>query len=196
VDVRTRLGALPGTDLIAWLAQPGGEPVVRRGAGSPVAGDSRVEAVVETVRGELRFRPGRAGKLDRRGQRWHVDGDLEALALNVDGASIDSREYPDALGRLWSALVAPHSGDVIVSLAEGYECVVWVQTSHIGGGSHGSLLAGDSLAPLLLVGFEPGTEASRDQWRITDVAALVRGHFGLQDEYEMEWPRSEAGASA
>ena len=28
-DVRTRLGALPGTDLVAWLARPDGSPVVR-----------------------------------------------------------------------------------------------------------------------------------------------------------------------
>ena len=68
-------------------------------------------------------------------------------ALTVDGPAIDSTGYPDALDRLWSALVNPHSGDVIVSLAEGYECVDWGQTSHVGGGSHGSLLASDSLAP-------------------------------------------------
>lgn len=194
-DVRTRLGAMPGTDLIAWLAHPDGSPVVRRTAGSPVGDDPKVEAVIETVRGELRFRPGRAGKLDWRGRRWHVDGDLEALGLTVDGGAIDSADYPDALGRLWSALVAPHSGDVIISLAEGYECVDWGQTSHVGGGSHGSLLAGDSLAPLLLVGFEPGIESSREQWRITDVAGLVRSHFGLEDDYDLEFPeRPVAGA--
>ena len=96
----------------------------------------------------------------------------------MDGAAIDSTDYPDALARLWSALVNPHSGDVIVSLAEGYECVDWGQTSHVGGGSHGSLLASDSLAPLVLVGFEEGTEKKHEQWRITDIAELVRGHFG------------------
>ncbi len=139
---------------------------------------------METKRGELRFRPGRAGKRDRRGRRWHVSGDLDALGLAVDGAAIDSTDYPDALARLWSALVNPHSGDVIVSLAEGYECVDWGQTSHVGGGSHGSLLASDSLAPLVLVGFEEGTEEKHDQWRITDIAGLVRGHFGVAAEVE------------
>ncbi|MEJ7876010.1 MAG: alkaline phosphatase family protein, partial [Solirubrobacterales bacterium] len=173
-DVRLRLKALKGTDLVCWLAGSDGQPVVRREAGSPVADDPGVEAVVETARGELRFRPGRAGKRDRRGKRWHVEGELAALGLSVGDGTVESATYPDGLGRLWSALVAPHSGDVIVSLAEGYECVDWGQTSHVGGGSHGSLLAGDSLCPLLLVGFDPGTENAHEQWRITDVAPLVR----------------------
>jgi len=83
----------------------------------------------------------------------------------------------------------------MISLAEGYECVDWGATSHVGGGSHGSLLAGDSLCPLLLVGFEPGIEARREQWRITDVAGLVRGHFGIGAAYAIEWPE-HSGASA
>ena len=195
-EVRSRLGALDGSDLVAWLAHADGSPIVRRTAGSPLADDPRTEAVVETERGELRFRPGRAGKRDKRGRRWHLEGEHAALALSVNGGEVESAGYPDGLGRLWDALVAPHSGDVLISLAEGYECVDWGQTSHVGGGSHGSLLAGDSLCPLLLVGFSDGVEDTHEQWRITDVAALVRGHFGLQDEYEMEWPRSEAGASA
>ena len=196
-DVRARLHALEGTDLVAWLAAPDGEPIVRRSAGSPLGGDPKVEAVVETERGELRFRPGKAGKRDRRGRRWHLDGELDALGLVTDGPAVDSAAYPDGLGRLWSALVAPHTGDVIVSLAEGYECVDWGQTSHLGGGSHGSLLAGDSLAPLALIGFPEGTLGQRDQWRLTDVAPLIRAHFGLADEEEIEWiEQTPAGAKA
>ena len=57
----------------------------------------------------------------------------------------------------------------------------WGGTSHAGCGSHGSLRAGDSLCPLLLVGFDPGTAELRDQWRLCDVAELVRAHFGLGD---------------
>jgi hypothetical protein len=194
-DVRSRLGALAGTDLVAWLAHADGTPIIRRTAGSPLPDDPRTEAVIETARGELRFRPGRAGKRDKRARRWHLDGELDALGLSVDGTAVDSALYPDALGRLWDALVAPHSGDVIVSLAEGYECVDWGQTSHVGGGSHGSLLASDSLCPLLLVGFDPGIETRREQWRITDVAPLVREHFGLEDDGWVEVP-PRAAASA
>lgn len=195
--VRERLGALEGTDLVAWLAGADGRPVIRRTAGSPLESDPKVEAVVESDRGQLRFRPGQAGKEDRRGARWHLTGSLEALELTDTDGAIDSSAYPDGLARLWSALVAPHSGDILVSLEEGFECVDWGQTSHVGGGSHGSLMAGDSLAPLLLVGLEPGVEETRDQWRITDVAGLVRGHFGLEEPAAIEVAdTAHAGASA
>ena len=179
-DVRARVRAMDGTDLVCWLAAADGSAIVRDSAGSPAAADPRVEAVVESGGRELRFRPGRGGR-DRRGLEWRVKGDLGALALERRDGVLTSDAYPDALGRLWSALTAPHAGDVMVSLAEGWECVDWGNTSHVGGGSHGSLHACDSLCPLVLVGFEPGVEATREQWRLSDVAALVRGHFGLED---------------
>ncbi len=176
--VRERIRAMEGTDIVAWLAAGDGSAIVRDAAGSPALDDERVMAVIETERGELRFRPGGRSR-DRRGRQWYLKGDLEALGLERKRGFLLSEDYPDALGRLWSALTAPHAGDVMVSLTEGWECVDWGGTSHAGGGSHGSLLAGDSLCPLLLVGLEPGTAQLHEQWRLCDVAALVRGHFGL-----------------
>jgi hypothetical protein len=90
---------------------------------------------------------------------------------------VDCDEYPDALGRVWAALCAPHCGDLVVSLALGYECVDWGGTTHVGGGSHGSLHRGDSLGPLLFVGCGPQSPAAREQWTLADVAPVVRGHF-------------------
>jgi Type I phosphodiesterase / nucleotide pyrophosphatase len=177
-DVRARVRAMDGTDLVAWLASADGAAIVRESAGSPVLADEHTEAVVERGGRELRFRPGGRAR-DRRGASWHLRGDLGALALERSDGVLTSDEYPDALGRLWSALTAPHAGDVLVSLAEGWECVDWGRTSHTPGGSHGSLRAGDSLCPLVLVGLEPGTAELHEQWRLTDVAALVRAHFGL-----------------
>jgi Type I phosphodiesterase / nucleotide pyrophosphatase len=179
-DVRARIRDMDGTDIVAWLARADGSAIVREHAGSPAALDDRVEAVVESGGRELRFRPGGRAR-DRRGAEWHVGGDLGALGLTRANGVLDSEDYPDGLGRLWAALTAPHAGDVVVSLAEGWECVDWGGTSHAGGGSHGSLLAGDSLCPLLLVGLEPGTAQTREQWRLCDVAALVRAHFGIED---------------
>ena len=179
-DVRARVRDMDGTDIVAWLARPDGSAIVRENAGSPAAGAERVEAVVERGGRELRFRPGGRSH-DRRGMRWHVTGDLGALGLERRDGALTSADYPDGLGRLWAALTAPHAGDVVVSLAEGWECVDWGGTSHAGGGSHGSLRAGDSLCPLLLVGLEPGTAQLRDQWRLCDVAGLIRGHFGLDE---------------
>ena len=179
-DVRARVRDMEGTDIVAWLAAGDGSAIVRDTVGSPVYADERVEAVVESGGRELRFRPGGRSH-DRRGEHWHLQGDLGALGLERRDHVLVSDEYPDGLGRLWAALTAPHAGDVVVSLADGWECVDWGGTSHAGGGSHGSLSAGDSLCPLLLVGLEPGTAELREQWRLCDVAGLVRGHFGLDD---------------
>ncbi len=177
---------------------PTARPVIRRTAGSPLESDPRIEAVVETKRGQLRFRPGERGKegpprralaRDRRprGARVDRDGTARSTARRTPTRSL-------ACGRRSWHL---HSGDVLVSLEEGFECVDWGQTSHVGGGSHGSLMAGDSLAPLLLVGLEPGAESTRDQWRITDVAGLVRAHFGLEDPARAESLNpAHAGAGA
>ena len=67
----------------------------------------------------------------------------------------------------------------MLSLELGFEAVDWGGVSHAGGGSHGSLLAGDSLGPLLFVGCGPASADEREQWSLRDVAPIVRSHFGL-----------------
>jgi hypothetical protein len=174
--VRDRLRSLDGVDLVAWLATGDGDPVEREGVGAP-EGDG-IEAVVERGGAELRFRPGSA-VADRRGNRWDVEGDRGALDAEIRDGVFDSATYPNALERLWSALVAPHAGDVSLSLADGYECVDWGGASHVGGGSHGALSAGDSLSPLLMVGVEPAPAPQPEQWTLRDVRALILNHFGV-----------------
>jgi hypothetical protein len=124
------------------------------------------------------FRPG-TGVEDRRGGRWDFDGEPRVLDAEVREGRFESETYPDALARLWSALTAPHAGDIVCSLAAGYECVDWGGATHVGGGSHGSLHADDSCGPLAMVGFEPGVEGRHEQWALRDVAGLVREHFGV-----------------
>ena len=85
----------------------------------------------------------------------------------------------DALARLWSALTSPHAGDVLVSAADGYECVDWGGVSHVGGGSHGALSREDSLAPLLFVGCGPRRPRRNPQWALRDLAPVILGHFGV-----------------
>jgi hypothetical protein len=168
-SVRRRLRGLDGVDLVAWLSSGNGrEP----------------EAIVESPRGELRFRPGWQLS-DRRGGGWDVEGELGALGIERRDGRLDSGAYPDGLARLWSALKAPNAGDLLVSLTQGYECVDWGGATHVGGASHGALLAGDSLGPLLLCGFEPGVEEAREQWALRDVAALVLEHFGVEGGPEL-----------
>jgi predicted AlkP superfamily pyrophosphatase or phosphodiesterase len=161
--VRNRLRILDGVDLVAWLSlDNGGEP----------------EAVVESPRGELRFRPGSQAS-DRRGAGWDLEGDPSVLGIGRRDGLVDSGAYPDGLARLWAALQAPNAGDLLVSLEQGYECVDWGGATHVGGASHGALLAGDSLGPLVLCGLEPGVDNARDQWALRDVLGLVLGHFGV-----------------
>jgi hypothetical protein len=133
------------------------------------------EAVVRSPRGELRFRPD--GELaDARGRRWSLRGDEAALELRVGNGEVESQTYPDALGRLWSALRCPHSGDVLVSAELGFEFVDWGGADHVGGGSHGSLHRDDSEGVLLLCGLDA---PERAHWSLEDVTPLVLEHFGV-----------------
>ncbi len=165
-SVLTRALALEGVDLVVWLARD--------------AHDRPVEGVVSSPsRGELRFAPG-GDLLDARGVRWHVDGALSVLdaAVRGDEKTLTTPTYPDALARLWSALICPTSGEVLLSAAPGYEFLDWGGAAHVGGGSHGSLHACDSLAPLVLCGVDLPREPPA-QWAIRDVASLVAAHFGV-----------------
>lgn len=170
--VLARLRRLDGVDLVARLSFDNG--------GAP-------EAVVESPRGELRFQPG-SQLVDRRGAGWDAEGELAALSLELDDGRLNDAVYPDGLARLWSALTAPNAGDLLVSLEQGYECVDWGGATHVGGASHGALLAGDSLGPLVLCGFEPGVEEARQQWALRDVAGLVLDHFGAGDDASVAVP--------
>jgi predicted AlkP superfamily pyrophosphatase or phosphodiesterase len=110
-----------------------------------------VEAVARRDREELRFR--------RDDDGWVTSGDRSIL------------DHPDALHRSWSALANPNAGELLISAAEGWEFVDIGGRHHAGGGSHGSLVAGDSIVPLLTVGIDASIE------RITDVTPAVVAHF-------------------
>jgi GH24 family phage-related lysozyme (muramidase) len=157
-EVRRRLGEAEGIDLVC--RREGEMAVVERG-------------------GErLRFRAG--GRVaDQRGGRWTVAGDLTVLDGSIERRTFRSDAYPDALARVFAAVSAPQAGDFVVSLAPGYEAVDWGGVSHAGGGSHGSLHAGDSLGPLLFVGCGPEDAGEREQWTLRDVAPVVLEHFGV-----------------
>jgi hypothetical protein len=138
--------------------------------------DAPLEAVIARPSvGELRFAPG--GKVcDARGLSWSVQGELAALDASLRDGRIHAPAFPDALARVWSALTCPTSGDVLLSAAPGYEFLDWGGQAHVGGGSHGSLHADDSLGALIFCGLQPPPNA---QWAIRDVAPLITQHFGL-----------------
>jgi hypothetical protein len=82
--------------------------------------------------------------------------------------------YPDGLVRAASALANPNAGDVLVSAAPGFEFTDLAGRHHAGGGSHGSLVRGDSEVPMLTVGLGPPPT------RLTAVAPRLLEHLGVQ----------------
>ena len=106
------------------------------------------------------------------------------VTLRLEGAELIARrdgsdgsaaelEHPDAVDRARAALSNPNAGDVLVSAADGWEYTDLGGRDHLGGGSHGSLSAGDSTVPMLTVGFDA------ELARITDVTPAVLRHFGV-----------------
>jgi predicted AlkP superfamily pyrophosphatase or phosphodiesterase len=165
-SVVTRALALDGVDLVIWLERD--------------AHDAPREAVIASPdRGELRFAPS-GSTIDTRGRAWSIEGELAVLQARIEDGRLIAPEYPDALARVWSSLICPTSGEVLLSAAPGYEFLDWGGAAHVGGGSHGSLHASDSLGALVLCGVDLGGRASNPepaQWAIRDIAPLVRRHF-------------------
>ena len=95
----------------------------------------------------------------------------DGRVLEGDAAILDQ---PDAVARAMAALRCPNAGEVVVSAAEGWEFEDLGGSHHRGGGSHGSLVAGDSLVPVLAVGVEGPLPTS-----VVDVAPAVLAHFGV-----------------
>lgn len=122
------------------------------------------------------FREGSEAVARREGEELVFSpADSGRFALSGDASILD---HPDALARSWAALANPNAGEVLVSAAEGYEFADLGGGHHIGGGSHGSLVVGDSEVPLLTIGVggAAGIAATRS---IVDVAPLVLSHFGV-----------------
>jgi predicted AlkP superfamily pyrophosphatase or phosphodiesterase len=165
-SVVARALAVEGIEHVIWLARD--------------AHDEPSEGIVASPEhGELRFRPG--GELeDARGVRWSVDGPLAAIAASVQDGRLLTPSHPDVLARVWSALTCPSSGEVLLSAAPGYEFLDWGRQAHVGGGSHGSLHASDSLGALVMYGIEP-PQPEPTQWAIRDIAPLVLAHFGVSE---------------
>ncbi len=174
-EVRRALVEIEGIDLVCRMESSDGGALHREAPGTP---GSDAVAVIERNGQRLSFGPGTA-VADLRGGRWRLDGDLGVLEAQIEEGRLRSEVYPDPLARVWSALTGPHAGDFVLSLAEGYEAVDWGGVTHAGGGSHGSLRAGDSLGPLLFVGCGPDSPDERDQWALRDVVPVVLEHFGL-----------------
>ena len=159
---------------------------------------ARLQAAFADVPGALVTASNRAGmiyrlpkcKLDARTLAERLDGDDAAeTVLFREGDDVFARrdgeeirverdaplfDYPDGGSRAWAALDNPNAGDIIVSAAPGVEFADLAGRHHAGGGSHGSLLAGDSEVPMLTIGLEAEPRS------ITDVMPAALQHFGVE----------------
>jgi len=159
-ELALRLAERPSVDVVAW--RDNGHAVALRGGR------------------RLRFAPG-PGRPDRRGHTWTVEGEPGALELPEEGA-LDSPVYPNPLERLWSLLSCVNAGEVAASATPGFEFLDAGGKTHLGGGSHGSLHAADSLVPLAFCGLDRELAALPEQRSIADLAPLVRAHFGIPED--------------
>jgi hypothetical protein len=127
------------------------------------------QAVLRRDGEEIRFSPADG--------RFHLDGDEDVFAAD---------RYPNGLERAWRALRCPTSGEVLVSATEGYEFVDLGGRAHVGGGSHGSLVADDSTVPLLAAGFDGSPFGGEPQ--TSDLAPLALRHLGIDPPASMRTP--------
>ncbi len=156
---RARIGVREAADLA--LQSPAADVVMHREGGWLVA---------QRAGGRLRFRRG-AGFEDERGNQFTLEGDRDLL---------DPDDYPNVLERIEGVLDCPRAGDVVVSAAAGFEFADAGGAHHAGGGSHGSLLAADSLVPLITAGFDGHRSGVPSLPSITDLTPLTYGHFGVR----------------
>jgi hypothetical protein len=128
-------------------------------------------------------RDGAEARFALEGDAWRVEGDASVL---------DPDRYPNGLERAWRALASPRAGDVLVSVTEGWELADLGGSHHLGGASHGSLVAGDSTVPLVAAGFEEPPFPPDPT--IADLAPLVLAHFGVPAPPSMRRAREAARA--
>ena len=187
-----------------YLRQPGSATIDR--VARSVLADARVDLVlwrthprngddgtyvVESQRGRLEFRRGNEGSrcaLDAFGTEWSWRGDDTALHIGLDGRRVESSEYPNAFERIAGALDAPNSGEVWVTAQPGCEFELPGGNAHVGGASHGSLHALDSLCPVVIGG--AGACALPTAMRSVDIAPLCMKLLGLPMRYAVGAPRS------
>jgi predicted AlkP superfamily pyrophosphatase or phosphodiesterase len=128
----------------------------------------------------------------RQGAELFFAREAEEWRLEGEAAVLDPTSYPNGIERAWHAAVSPTAGDVLVSATEGWELADGGGRHHAGGGSHGSLVAGDTYVPLIAAGFdEPPFPPDPG---ITDLAPLVLRHFDVPVPESMRKPREAARA--
>lgn len=159
--------------------------------------DSQGFVVLTRDRGSLRFWNGKSEgscALDDFGNCWSWEGDPAALDFSVEAGRLKWGSYPNAFERIACGLGPKHAGHLWITATNGYGFRLKEMGAHEGGGSHGSLFAGDSLTALLVAGLPAGVEVP-EHARIVDTAPLVLKILGLSED-GLAQPRFKQGMEA
>jgi predicted AlkP superfamily pyrophosphatase or phosphodiesterase len=160
-EVVRRALEIDGVELVMWLE--------RDVHGAAVEG-----VIAGPGQPELHFCPDGDFE-DLGGRSWGIEGSLEVLQGDRRDGRLNTPDHPHVLERVWAALNCATSGDVLLSAGPGHEFADLGGQAHVGGGSHGSLRAEDSLGALIFCGVD--IPHAPEQWAIRDIAPLVRDHF-------------------
>jgi hypothetical protein len=148
----------------AHLYRLGPDAPLPRALAEQLAGDPSVEIVL--------FAEDDAVVARREGAELRIRASGRGSVLEGDARVLD---HPDAVVRAVAAVRCPNAGDVVVSAAAGWEFEDLGGRHHLGGGSHGSLVEGDSIVPVLAVGLDGLALRA-----VVDVAPAILGHFGVR----------------
>ena len=155
----------PGVDLLAYRDGDAG--------GRPRAGPRRAALP----------RPAATSR-DPRGGAWTVTGDLDGpggLAPS-DGRLLQRRDYPDALRRVWAALTCPTSGDVLlVGRARATSSPTGAAPTTSAAAATARCTAPTRSGRWCSAASSRRPGRGRGAWSITDVAPMVRAHFGARE---------------
>jgi len=191
-DVRDSLLDCSRIDQAIWRT-----PIHRSGGPNP-GQEPTTFHVATAERGTLRFTPasgpeaaevsGWATVVDRYGNRWRYEGDLDALDGTIDeGAGADGADlvtfpdYPNAFERITTSFF-PESGALWATAVSGGEFRLPRTTTHVGG-SHGSLHKLDSASPLIFGGL-PDDVTVPEHPRTVDVVPLAMQSLNVDPPWQ------------
>lgn len=144
--------------------------------------DARGFHVRTRDRGELHFWPGADGPntaIDVHGRQWSWQGNLRAVDGSVSKAGVlVFDEYPNAFERIAGVLPLAEAGHLWITSRPGHEFCLAHTKLHVGGGSHGSLHALDSISPLWVAGAPAGLVLP-PQPRSVDLVPLCLTMLGI-----------------
>ena len=168
---RRRAPRRAGAGAAASCAGIEGVDLVHRGA------TTARRVVARARRAALRAR--RRPRATCAGARWSVERRPRGARRSTVATAAWSRTYPDALGRLWSALKCPHvRRRARLGRRPATSSSTGAAPTTSGGGSHGSLHRGDSLGVLLFCGID-AAGARGSSGRIRDVTPHGRSTTSL-----------------